>query len=450
VSAQVERETALAPDPQSTAADVGSLAAIFDAHAAHVFDYCFSLLQSDDDAARATQATFVKAVILLGRLGDSSRLRAWLFALARVECSAKDTGRAEIRRAGHAVHAGSRAGSDDGGEPATIRLQFADIEAFGAAPEQALSRAFAALPEPDREVLDLVYRHDISAADLPAVLGIEAGLARTVLAADVLRVHESAITGDIWETPQADEDPGPEATAARLSSLPLAGLPGAVWPGTLAVATDPELGSLRAAVAATAGELLADGFPAPPESPADLPSRKKLMLASGVLCMGLIAPAVAGAGLFAYFSPSSHNTHLQVPGFSGAGPVTGVTPGIPSQATSSSAPPKPSRSHSITSLFPGQPGGSNPITVSKTPKPKKSSKPHPTPSSTTKTSPASPFPSGSPSSSPTDSASSSPTDSSSPSTSPGSSSTSPADGTSPGGASPSLVSVLVAILTSIP
>jgi DNA-directed RNA polymerase specialized sigma24 family protein len=450
VSAQVEREAAPAPDPEVAAAHVGSLAAIFDAHAAHLFDYCFSLLKADEEAAKATQATLVKALVLLDRLGDPSRLRAWLFALARGECSARESGRAEITRAGQAVRvARADSGSEDGGEPATVRLQFADIEAFGAAPERVMTRAFAALPEPDREVLDLVYRHEISAADLPAVLGISAELARTVLAADVLRVQGAAGSDGSWDSALAQEQ---EAGAARLSSLPLARLPGSVWPATLAVATDPELQSLRTAVAATAGLLGADGFPAE-ESPADVPSRKKLMLASGVLCMGLIAPAAAGAGLFAYFSPASHNTHLQVPGYSGIGPIGGVTPGIPSQVAGSSGPPAPSRSHSITSILPGLPGSSNPVTVRKSPKPKPSSKVHPSPSPTTRTGSTSPFPTGSPSSSPTGSPSSSPTGtgSPSPSTSPGSSSTSPAAASPPAvSPSPSLVSILLGILTAIP
>ena len=241
MSAQVESESALVPDGQpETAAVGGSLATMFDAHAAHLFDYCFSRLNDDEQAAQATKATFVIAHVLENRIWNRARIRAWLFALARVECAARESGRAEIVRAGYAVQV---AGPEDNAGPATERLQFADIEAYGSAPERALAAAFAALPDPDREVLDLVYRHDVSAAELPAVLGISAELARTVLAADVLRFQPPAEAGTDsmgWQVPDPDEL-ALRAGAERLSELPLAGLPGSVWPGIVTVATDPEL-----------------------------------------------------------------------------------------------------------------------------------------------------------------------------------------------------------------
>ena len=454
MSAQVESQTRPVPDAQPLAGDDGVLAAMFSAHAAHLHDYCLARLKDDDEAAQATQATFVVASELRSRLWDLSRQRAWLFALARVECTAREPGRAEIARAGQGVRTGELADEGplaeaDDDEPATIVLRFSDIQEYAAARQRDLSTAFAALPDSDREVLDLVYRHEVSAAELPAILGISAELARTVLAADVLRLEQQG-PADLPELgePRAPSDETmldlsaadlpPLPGAERLSRLPLAELPGSVWPATLAVATDPGLAGLRAAVVATAGQHRPDGFPMP-DGPLLLPSRKKLMLASGVLCVGLIAPAVTGAGLFAYFSPSSHNTHLQVPGY--GLPPAGVAPpiGVPTAAaTTRGGSARPSHSHSISSLFPFQPGNSSPAhSVKPKPPSKPSSKVSPTPSSTSRTSPASPWPSGSPTGSPSGSPSTTPSTSPSSSPSPSSASDSPSSDSSSAAASSS-------------
>jgi DNA-directed RNA polymerase specialized sigma24 family protein len=196
LSAQVEREAAPLPDSHPAGADA-ALARMFDAHAAHVFDYCLSLLWHQDEAADATQATFVIAHELRDWLWDASRQRAWLCALARAECRASQPGRAEIAWAGYSVRIDDarvvapppeHAGEDDY-DPPTIELQLAELEAYAAARKRELAAKFAALPDSDREILDLVLRHEVPAVELPAILGISAELARTVLTAGMLRLQ---------------------------------------------------------------------------------------------------------------------------------------------------------------------------------------------------------------------------------------------------------------------
>jgi hypothetical protein len=85
---------------------VGTLAAIFDAHAAHLFDYCRTLLSDPEEAVGATQATLIMASALIGHLHDRSQLRPWLVTLARRECLSANPARTELARAGMPRSAG--------------------------------------------------------------------------------------------------------------------------------------------------------------------------------------------------------------------------------------------------------------------------------------------------------------------------------------------------------
>src|SRR4030095_2290510 len=67
----------------ATAGDRGAFAAIYDRYADRLHDFCWSLLRNADEAADATQDTFVLAAERLGQLRDPARLRPWLYAIAR-------------------------------------------------------------------------------------------------------------------------------------------------------------------------------------------------------------------------------------------------------------------------------------------------------------------------------------------------------------------------------
>src|ERR1700734_1902055 len=67
------------------AGDPLGLAAAYDRYADPLYTYCRTLLGDPADAADAVQDTFVIAASRLGGLADPSRLRAWLYAVARHE-----------------------------------------------------------------------------------------------------------------------------------------------------------------------------------------------------------------------------------------------------------------------------------------------------------------------------------------------------------------------------
>jgi RNA polymerase sigma factor (sigma-70 family) len=157
-----------------------AFAEIFDAHAAHVFDYCFGILGDRQRAAGASQATLIAAHSLLGRLQDKSRIRAWLLALARRECNDSPSQRA-VR---------TSVSDSELGPELTEALAFVDsadddvtdaptsqFSMRGADEIAAVSDVLAWLPANEREVLNLIYRHEISPAELPAILGLSAATA---------------------------------------------------------------------------------------------------------------------------------------------------------------------------------------------------------------------------------------------------------------------------------
>lgn len=110
----------------------------------HLYDYCRSLLD-DDDALSATVGALYGAVAHTDRLYDATRLRAWLYSLARSECQARLAG---------VAHTGSYARQGRGG-----------------APELAVE-VLACLEPREREILDLTLRHGLKSDEVARVLDI--------------------------------------------------------------------------------------------------------------------------------------------------------------------------------------------------------------------------------------------------------------------------------------
>jgi DNA-directed RNA polymerase specialized sigma24 family protein len=238
--------------PQRPAADIRTLAAVFDAHAAHVHDYCRALLNHDDEAVGATQATFVAASVLFGYLADQARIRPWLLALARRECLSRQPARDVLAEAAIVRSAGAPA-SDSGprGDAGTL------------ASNQQL------------EKLELVYRHDIAPAEVPAILGTErAGAA----------MPES-----------------PAEAEARRTALPLASLPATVWQGTARILLDPDLRQERMAVASRSEPLGPDGFPAGARNAGRRARRSAGLSYPARLTAIVVTPAAAGLAIVVFF-----------------------------------------------------------------------------------------------------------------------------------------------------
>jgi RNA polymerase sigma factor (sigma-70 family) len=137
----------------------GGLAAAYDRYAQALHAYCCTMLGQPPDAADAVQDTFVIAAAKLGGLRDPSRLRPWLYAVARNECHRRLRGRA------------AAAPLDDAGEMADSAPD------IGKATEQAELRqlvrsALSGLNPGEREIIELNLRHELDGAELAAALGV--------------------------------------------------------------------------------------------------------------------------------------------------------------------------------------------------------------------------------------------------------------------------------------
>jgi RNA polymerase sigma factor (sigma-70 family) len=139
------------------AGDPAGLAGAYDRYAESLYGYCGWMLSEPDRAADAVQDTFVMAATSLGGLRDPVRLRPWLYAVARNQCHRRlRTGEAGPDEA--AGLAAPPAGARGNAERAELR--------------GLVRAAMDGLNPGEREVIELGFRHDLSGADLAAVLGV--------------------------------------------------------------------------------------------------------------------------------------------------------------------------------------------------------------------------------------------------------------------------------------
>jgi RNA polymerase sigma factor (sigma-70 family) len=396
--------------------DSDRFSAMFEAHAAHVFDYCRSLLADRLDAADATQATLVTAYSLLDRLQDVGRQRAWLFALARRECVGEHPVRTRLPNSARDPAAVVRAGEPNAeDEPETEELRIGIIEGHGQA-----GATLRALPAPEREVLDLVYRHYLSSADVGAVLGVPAERASALLAGAV-KSFERAYDGT-KQVGQPEDATGALVTGVRvISTIPLLGLPPAIRTGATSIVLDPELASFRQSLASGIGDLGSDGFPSQPppkamRQAAGRGPRKRLVLLGGLLLVAASAAAVMASSSSGVPNAITHaigqalgQDHVGTQHAS----IRSLTPHLPITALL----PKRRDPGLVLPILPASPSGNS-----------RSPKPHPAPSKTTiipSVSPSpwpsatpTPTPTPSPTPTPTPSPTPTPTDSGTPSTTP--------------------------------
>src|ERR1700741_2863031 len=68
--------------------DRAAWAGIYDRYADRLHDFCWSVLRDRDEAADAMHDTFITAYRKIDQLRDPTRLRSWLFAVARTEALA--------------------------------------------------------------------------------------------------------------------------------------------------------------------------------------------------------------------------------------------------------------------------------------------------------------------------------------------------------------------------
>ena len=109
-----------------TAGDPAGIAMAYDRYAAALYGYCHWMLHDSADAAESLQDTFVLAATTLSDLPEPSKLRPWLFALARNECRRRIRPRSVTRDEADAANQRADGGqrADEVGRPADATVQF--------------------------------------------------------------------------------------------------------------------------------------------------------------------------------------------------------------------------------------------------------------------------------------------------------------------------------------
>ncbi|HEV2257452.1 MAG TPA: sigma-70 family RNA polymerase sigma factor [Streptosporangiaceae bacterium] len=371
------------------AGDPAGLAGAYDTYAESVYGYCVWLLGEPDRAADAVQDVFVIAAACLGGLGDPRRLRPWLYAVARNQCHRRlRAGQAGLDAA--AGLAAPPADADENSERAGLR--------------GLVRAALDGLTPGEREVIELGFRHDLSGADLAAVLGVSRNQAHALVSGARGRLERElgvplvARTGRWacptlalmlggWDGPltgpmrkQVARHTGQCAACAyrRRSALrpavldgvaPLAALPRDLREKVLRLCADhsPLARAYREEAAQRAGPFAARGFPRQVRQP-----RGRMLALAGAAAASVILIAIVAAGVITVLALGSRTPRPLGETSSHSGPAAAsaavtrtagaarVSPGVSPAANQpeTSAPPTvlvPSPSHPAPSSPPPPP-----------------------------------------------------------------------------------------------
>ena len=137
----------------------GALAAAYSKYGDLLWSYCRSMLHEEDSASKAVADTFVVAASKLEVLPARGRLRAWLYAVARIEC----------RRRMRSSRSKAR---PEPGEGERLRRTVNQLNTGELRQLHALLHAaFAGLDRAERDVMQLVW-HGLDLAEVAPVLEV--------------------------------------------------------------------------------------------------------------------------------------------------------------------------------------------------------------------------------------------------------------------------------------
>lgn len=151
----------------SAAGDRVAFAAIYDRYADRLHDFCAGMLGDRDGAADCVQDAFCIAATRLPQLRDPTKLRPWLYSIARNEALHRIR---ERRRETPSEQLPDQASGDPGPESLAARTELATL----------IADAAGGLSDRDRSVLELAFRHGLTGADLAEALGVSTGAANTI------------------------------------------------------------------------------------------------------------------------------------------------------------------------------------------------------------------------------------------------------------------------------
>ena len=150
------------------AGDPAGLAEAYDRYAVPLYAYCRSMLREPADAADAVQDAFLIATAKLRGLRDPSKLRPWLYAVARNECLRR-------LRAGVAISALEEAADMPADSPDVgAGAERADVQ-------ELIRDAIDGLNPGERDVIELSLGHELDGDDLADALGVSRNHAQALL-----------------------------------------------------------------------------------------------------------------------------------------------------------------------------------------------------------------------------------------------------------------------------
>jgi RNA polymerase sigma factor (sigma-70 family) len=417
-----------------------ALGAAYDHYAPGIYAYCWSLLSEPAEAADAVHDTFVIAAARLGRLRTPSRLRPWLYAVARNECrrqlwASREAATLDQDNVGPGEPTDSGGGLDD----AELR--------------ELVQSALAGLSPDDREAVELSMRHGFYAADLTDVLGVPRNQAGALAARAHSRLESAlgallvtrsqqgscAELAQILASSDGELTPAVREQVARhisgcdrcgerrrrelsptalLGMLPVPELPPGLRDQMLSLVMDdsPDAAVLRGQLVRRAEPFARSGFPVPLDRLATAPGPARFIPAAGVL----VAACVVIGGGAVLVANTLHR--------SGSPAVTALAPQVPSASAAPSASPPAagqarSGRRSGAQLRHPQAGGTLAASTGTasptagTPRPSKSQKASPSPAKSPSHTPT-PTPTPSPSRTPTSTPTPTPTPSQTPTPTP--------------------------------
>lgn len=139
--------------------DPQALGEAYRRYADRLFAYARSLVGDRETAADVVQDTFLLAGQHAGQLRDPTRLRAWLYAIARHVSMRQLRSRARVRPV-EAIDDRP----DETADPLS-GMRAAEIA-------ELVWAAYAGIPEGDREIVELSVRHGLSSSDIADMLGM--------------------------------------------------------------------------------------------------------------------------------------------------------------------------------------------------------------------------------------------------------------------------------------
>lgn len=139
--------------------DQSAMASLYETYSDRIYSYCVSVCKNPELAADATQDTFLLAFARVNQLRDTSKLRPWLYAIARNEC---------LRQ----IRSNKREADLDSAPEVADMNATLDTGLNAEDARGLIDAAFEGMNQADREALDLALRQDLDNASIAQVLGV--------------------------------------------------------------------------------------------------------------------------------------------------------------------------------------------------------------------------------------------------------------------------------------